>query len=221
MSPIPEPPMERQLRSSMSPSPRNPPENDYLEHEGAMLDYHGNAYQTTSWTRCPELDIFKIASPSFVGQTDLCFDTDSHTTYSFLRSFPEPALKSIKKLHLTSMTTVEYWADLDHYARKLGRFIVRDMSLESITLAIPGDQNANSNMDTDVRKDGAEIEEYPFTWTLHEAVINAFRRGQFTEVKFAHSELYPDTINVFGFRDVQTRIKKMLWTVICSQLLQV
>ena len=176
-----------------------------------MLHYRGGTYQTTSWMRCPELDLYKVASPSFLGQTDLCFDTDCHTIYTFLRSFPEPALKSIKKLHLTAMTAVEYWSDLDHYARKLGRFIVRDMDLESITLPLPGDKNADSNKDTDVRKDGNKIERYPFTWTLHEAVIDAFRRGRFTEVKFAHSELYPDALNVFSFRDVQIHMEKMLW----------
>lgn len=59
-------------------------------------------------------------------------------------------------------------------------------------------------------------------WGLHEAILHAFRRGQYLELRFAHKEQYSatsDTIDVYQMNNVNQYIKPMLFgESVCDRL---
>ena len=63
------------------------------------------------------------------------------------------------------------------------------------------------NVGTD-RKDNSQYKW--FMWTLHIAVIEAFKEGRFSEVRFAYPKRYQKDASVFIFHNVESYIEDML-----------
>ena len=181
-------------------------ELDNVPHlsRGAIVKHsYGAEFHITSIMTCPRRDIYKAALPIFEGQTEFGFETSCKTTLSCLKSFTQSALLSIQSIHLRDslMSADDY--DNQDYAKELGRFIVEDMGLRSITLVVPDDLNAGT--------DGKDNGQYEwFMWTLHKAAIEAFKQGQFFEVRFAHPKQYYKKPNVFSFHNIENHIEEML-----------
>jgi hypothetical protein len=78
------------------------------------------------------------------------------------------------------------------HARDLGRFLVQEMELNSVTLAVANDTRLASNPDRNFDSDW-------FMWTLHSAAIEGFNQGCVSTIRFAHPEHYRGTHDTFDF----------------------
>lgn len=101
------------------------------------------------------------------------------------------------------------------YVKALGRDLVEATSdLEVITLSVPDDLVAG----------GSDNEhQYGFwLWGLYEAVLHAFRRGQYLELRFAHRKQFSatsDRMDVYQTHNVGQYIKPMLFSKsVCDRL---
>ena len=101
------------------------------------------------------------------------------------------------------------------YVKALGRDLVEATSdVEVITLSVPDDLVAG----------GSDNEcQYEFwLWGLHEAVLHAFRRGQYLGLRFAHRKQFSatsDRMDVYQTHNVDQYIKPMLFgKSVCDRL---
>ncbi|KAK7177606.1 hypothetical protein PSPO01_16347 [Paraphaeosphaeria sporulosa] len=198
--------LRRLLLPMSTPPSSSQEEPDDVPHlsRGAIVKHsYGAEFHITSIMTCPPRDLYKAALPIFEGQTEFGFDTSCKTTLSCLKCFPQSALLSIRSIHLRHALMSADDCDNRDYAKELGRFIVENMALESITLVVPDDMNAGT--------DGKDNGQYEwFMWTLHTAAIEAFKQGQFLEVRFAHPKQYYGKPNVFSFHNIENHIEQML-----------
>jgi hypothetical protein len=78
------------------------------------------------------------------------------------------------------------------------------MHLDTITLAVPVDLTgripglANSQHDR-------------FRWTLHQALIHAFQKGQIRHLRFLHPQVHPPNTSVYQFTIVERHLEPMLF----------
>ena len=89
-------------------------------------------------------------------------------------------------------------ADDDHnrdHAEELCQFLMHDIRLEDITLAVPDDLNAGT------RKNECQYDW--FMWTLHKTLIKAFRGGHFHEIRLAHPAICAANFSVYEFYNVK------------------
>ena len=90
-----------------------------------------------------------------------------------------------------------------HYTSKLGSFLVNNPALERVTLDVPDDYEA-----------GDESDQYEFfSWGLHVAMINAFKKGRFRELRFAHPRRYlqgSGGLSIYEFHNVDIYIEYTL-----------
>ena len=92
------------------------------------------------------------------------------------------------------------------YAKEFGQYLVKaTVDVDVIILSMPEDLVAGAN--------GNEGQ-YEFRlWELHVSVINAFKRGQYTEVRFAHSQKHSEVrlaLDFYQMHNVDRYIKRML-----------
>jgi hypothetical protein len=125
--------------------------------------------------------VYHAASPIFSRQTEFGFDMDCESVLAFLRSVPPPFLRSIRSIYLGRQIASPHLSN--SCVDQLGRFILEDMDLKSITLPLPDDRNY-------CVKDEDDIEDDYCKWDFHKAVIHAFKRGWFHEVRFAYPKRY-------------------------------
>lgn len=122
-----------------------------------------------------------------------------------LRRLPKSLRSHIREIGISDQLAADDCDNLD-YAKEFGQYFVETFSnVKVVTLSVP----------TDLIAGGGENEgQYEFRlWDLHAAVVDAFKCGQFTELRFAHTEKYPKgqlTVDVYQMHNVNIYIKRMV-----------
>ena len=123
-----------------------------------------------------------------------------------LRRLPESLRSHIREIGISDqLTAADDYDNLD-YAKEFGQYFAEIFSnVKVVTLPLPNDLTAGG---------GENENQYEFRlWDLHAAVVDAFKFGQFTELRFAHTEKYPKgqlTVDVYQMHNVNIYIKRMV-----------
>jgi hypothetical protein len=164
----------------------------------AAYGFRGSFLDLRDLIRSPILGIKHYGKvPTFV----TCKDASTA-----LRRLPKSLRSQIREIGVSDQLTAADDCDNLDYATELGQYLVEAFSdLKVVTLPLPNDLTAG----------GGENEgQYEFRlWDLHAAVVDAFKCGQFTELRFAHTEIYPKgglTVDVYQMHNVNLYIKRMV-----------
>lgn len=166
-----------------------------------MIASNRNGSIRVSITRTCESGTIDEAVLEWVkGQNRYCFDMTCEATLSYFVSCPKAMLSSIK--HVTLTRTMMASDDYDNYAyaKDLARKLQQEVVLESITLAVPHDNEL-----LDIKSDEFEW----WMWTLHQGAIDGFKEGRIATVRFLFRTLYTTVKDIKKFRayrEIQLRV---------------
>ena len=160
--------------------------------------FRGSFLDLGDLIRCPALGIKHYGRmPTFVSCKD---------AMNALRRLPRDIRSKITEIGIPDELMAADDCDNLEYIKEFGQCLIEaTVNTEVVTLSVPNDLTAGAR--------GNEGQ-YEFRlWGLHEAVINAFKHGQFIELRFAHTENYSKaspTIDVYQMHNVDKYIKRML-----------
>jgi len=189
--------LSQELRDEIYKHALCPPEGITIEPDGYIDDSKFKCIQpVASALLRTNSQIYNTTLPILYGANAFSLERSRSDALRFLRTLSKSSRLQIKSLSLSS----ELMAADDHdnlgYAKRLCKFIIADMRLEDITLAVPNDMEAGTK--------GKGEDQYEwFMWTLHEALLKAFKGGHFRQIRFAHPKMCNKDISVYGFHNME------------------
>ena len=147
--------------------------------------------------------VYNTTLPILYGANVFFLERSCSAALRFLRTLSKSSRLQIKSISLSSELMAADDSDNWGYAKKLCKFLITDMRLEDITLAVPNDMEAGT--------EGRGEDQYEwFMWTLHEALLKAFKGGHFRQIRFAHPKMCNKDLSVYGFHNMENYIEGML-----------
>ena len=181
-----------------------PPEGITIERDGYDDDKKFKCVQPiVSALLRTNSQVYNTTLPILYGANVFSLEGSCSDALRFLRTLPKSSRLQIKSLSLSYELMTADDSDNLGYAKKLSKFLIAHMRLEDITLAVPDDLEAGTE-----EKD--EDEYAWFMWTLHEALLKAFKGGQFRRIRFVHPKMYNKNLSVYGFHNMENHIEDML-----------
>lgn len=125
----------------------------------------------------------------------------------YLEGLPVSKLALIKRVLLPDGLMSADAMHNKYYWGSLCRFLIRKMTLDVVTLAVPDDLN---------QTDGRDYAQYEwFGWKLHRDILGAFKAGLIHETRLAHPKRYiekgPNSINILEYHNVGLYIEHTLF----------
>jgi hypothetical protein len=147
--------------------------------------------------------VYNATLPILYGANVFSLEGSCSHALRFLQTLSKSSRLQIKRLSLSSRLMAADDYDNREYAQTLCKFIIADMRLDDVTLAVPNDMEAGTE-----GKDKGQYEW--FMWTLHEGLLQAFKGGQFRQIRIVHPNIYDKGLSVYGFYNVENYIEDML-----------
>lgn len=147
---------------------------------------------------CTDRQVYGVTSPIFYNRNVFALDMSCLDALTYLQSLSKDGLSKIKALSLSRKFPKDDDGTTHLHAEKLCKVIVEDMRLTSLTLPVPDDFRATID-----REIGCMDQYDLFTWTLHTALIEAFKGGHFSEIRLAHPEPCANYVDVYSFGNVE------------------
>ncbi|KAJ9668322.1 hypothetical protein H2201_001370 [Coniosporium apollinis] len=130
-------------------------------------------------------------------------DMASSDALLFLQALPKDSRLQIKTLIIPSNLIAGIKFNNQSHADKLGAFLIHSMRLENITLAVPNPPSASTT--------GVFDGEFRWsTWTLHRALVSAFKEGHFRAITVARPESSAERRDVHYFCQVRQHVEERL-----------
>lgn len=174
---------------------------DTSQAGGVTIASNRNGGVRVSVTRTCEPGAIDEAILEWVrGQNLYCFDMTCKATLSYFVSCSKAMLSSMKHITLTRTMMASDDGDNYAYAKDLARKLQEEVVLDSITLAVPHDNEL-----LDIKSDELEW----WMWTLHQGAIDGFKEGRIATVRFLYRTLYTtvkDVKRFAAYREVQLRV---------------
>lgn len=156
---------------------------------------------------CTNRQVYDATLPVLYKGNILAMKTRCWNALRLLQSLPKQTRLLIKCIHLPKELMAPDEIQNREYTEQLCRFLIDDMRLETVSLAVPDDL-LRVKYSSDYRHPSYP-ERFEWTLTMHEIMIKAFHEGHFHGLRFVHPKFYYENFDpLSGTRT--TRIERKL-----------
>jgi hypothetical protein len=134
---------------------------------------------------------------------DKNFYPSCHQALIYLRTLHSASLQQITGVFIPHHFMAADDGDNTWYADELQSFLETKLALKYVSLEVPDDMDA-----------GREGDQYQFlTWKLHKYMIDAFKKGRISMLRFVHPRQYttgPQGLNIFEYYNVYVYLESFV-----------
>lgn len=147
--------------------------------------------------------VYSVTLPLLYGANNFTLDMKCSDALLFLQALPKDSRLQTKTLTIPGNLIAAIKFNNQAHADKLSAFLIHSMRLERIILAVPNPPSASMT--------GVFDGEFRWsTWTLHRALIDAFKAGHFRAITVARPEPYGERMDVHYFCQVRQHVEERL-----------